>query len=156
MRAALADMVGTLDKKRWEITAALTMVSVWVTDCKSTVEALNRATLAKIKDKRLGIEMASLRQSLWCRTDGVECDAVEADERPLTAEATDVVRWVDTDVMIVDPLTKVMGCTKLVRAIETNRWSLAQPLESLQKKRIKQKQRAKKGSEEADLDGADE
>ena len=58
------------------------------------------------------------------------------------ADTTDSVRWIDTDIMLADPLTKTMSASKLEEALRTNRWDLMQPIESLQKKRIKQKQRS--------------
>ena len=56
---------------------------------------------------------------------------------------TDFLRWVDTDVLIVDPLTKRMDPEKLVRAMMEGTWNLAQPIEILMKKRAKQLQRRK-------------
>ena len=44
--------------------------------------------------------------------------------------------------MLAYPSTKSMTSDKLTEAMRTNRWSLAQPIESLQKKRIEQSQRA--------------
>ncbi len=43
--------------------------------------------------------------------------------------------------MVVDPMTKVMDPKKLVEIMETGIWDLRQPIESLQKKRIKQQER---------------
>ena len=63
------------------------------------------------------------------------------DER--TADATDVCLWVDTDVMLADPLTKKMEATKLWEALDSNFWDMKQPIESLRKKRMKQEQRRK-------------
>ena len=64
--------------------------------------------MSKITDRRLGIEVAALRQSLW-RKPGEELGACLEDERPSRDEAADVVQWIDTDIMIVDPLTKAMS-----------------------------------------------
>ena len=55
------------------------------------------------------------------------------DEKPLLA--TDYVRWIDTDVMIVDPMTKVMDPVKLHEALDTNTWNVKQPVESILKSR---------------------
>ena len=63
------------------------------------------------------------------------------DER--AADATDVCLWVDTDVMLADPLTKKMEATKLWEALDSNFWDMKQPIESLRKKRMKQEQRRK-------------
>ena len=64
------------------------------------------------------------------------------DTLPSSNDATDVCRWVDTDCMSADALTKQMSPEKLVAAIDTNTWSLEQPIESIVRKRDKQRQRA--------------
>ena len=63
------------------------------------------------------------------------------DERP--TEVTDAVLWVDTDVMLADPLTKRMDAKKLWEALDSNFWDMKQPIESLRKKKLKQEQRRK-------------
>ena len=99
--------------------------------------------MGRITDRRLAIEVAALRQSLW-RWPGKPLgdDSVE-DERPPEDQAADVVRWIDTDIMLVDPMTKAMSSEKLYAALDTNHWSMEQPIESLMKKRAKQAQRRK-------------
>ena len=57
-------------------------------------------------------------------------------------ETTDSIRWTDTDIMLADPLTKSMSSDELTEAMRTNKLDLAQPIESLPKKRIKRSQRA--------------
>ena len=57
-------------------------------------------------------------------------------------ETTDSIRWIDPDIMLADPLTKSMTSDKLTEALRTNKWDFAQPTGSLQKKGIKQSQRA--------------
>ena len=61
----------------------------------------------------------------------------------MPTDATDKVRWIDTDVMVADPLTKAMEPNKLLELLETNQWSTEQPIESVQKKRAKQNARRK-------------
>ena len=60
---------------------------------------------------------------------------------PKPSVATDVVRWVETDITACDPLTKKMEGAKLTNAMDSNYWDLRQPHEALMKKRIKQAQR---------------
>ena len=48
-----------------EADAAAFMKLVWVWGCDSVVSGLNRLVFGKIQDKRLGIELAAMRQSLW-------------------------------------------------------------------------------------------
>ena len=50
--------------------------------------------------------------------------------------------------MIADPLTKVMDPIKLLDALDSYKWSLKQPIESIIKKRAKQLQRRKTPAEE--------
>ena len=119
------------------------MKHVWVTDCESSRAALTRPVLAKIADKRLGIEFACLRQSLWRQPGQRVGDPRLTEALPKPEDATDIVRWIDTDVMICDPLTKVMEPVKLTQALDSNEWDLTQPIESLLKKRAKQVQRRK-------------
>eukprot|EP00971_Amphidinium_carterae_P352490 6492618-Amphidinium_carterae.1 len=140
LRAAIADIKGELTAD-WEASAASTMRQVWLTDCKSVEQALTRPVMAKMADKRLAIEVASLRQNLWRIPGDPKGDPYLEDERP--SNATDLVFWIDTDVMIADPLTKAMDPSKLLEALRTNHLDLNQPHESVQKKRAKQLARRK-------------
>ena len=114
---------------------------MWVSDCDSVVSALNRLILGKIQDKRLGIELAAMRQSLWRSPGKSKGDPRMDDER--SENVTDVVLWVDTDVMLADPLTKKMEAITRWEALSSNYWDMKQPVESLRKKRLKQEQRRK-------------
>ena len=144
LRAAMADFRGHLDKRDWETSSAATMQHLWVTDCASVETAHMRPVAAKLADKRLQIEVAGLRQSLW-RTSGSRADdPMVCDDIPKKEDRTDLVIWVDTDVMIADPLTKQMEPEKLVHTMKTGIWDQTQPIESLAKKRIKQEQRRSK------------
>ena len=156
IRAAIADMMGRLDHKHWERTAGEFCQHIWFTDCWSTVSALLRPVLGKITDKRLGIEMAALRQSLWRRKGQALGDPRVSDAVPALHDATDIIRWVDTDVMIADPLTKTMDPEKLATALENNLWDLKQPIESIAKKRQKQAQRRSKKDAESSAEPGSE
>ena len=96
----------------------------------------------KHSDKRLSIEIASLRQSLWRRKGDEKGDPHHEDNIPI--DPTDKIRWIDTDVMIADPLTKLMASSKLSEAIETNWLDTSQPIDSVIKKRAKQLQRRRR------------
>ena len=141
IRAAVVDFRGLLNPREWERTAAEHMQMVWLTDCRSAESALVRSVLGKHASKRLGMELASMRQALWRRHGEALGDSADLDERPGPDDRTDHVRWIDTDIMPCDPLTKVMQPDKLMAILETNRWDTDQQLESLQKKRRKQEQR---------------
>ena len=128
LRVAIADMFEPLSRKQWEIEATSTIQLVWVTDCDSSRSALVRPTMGKPTDKRLGITIASLRQAIWRRKGETIGAPMVTDTLPSSSDATDVCRWVDTDCMLADALTKQMSPEKLVAAIDTNTWSLEQPI----------------------------
>ena len=139
LRAAIADMFEPWSRKQWEIEATSAIQLVWVTDCDSSRSALVRPTMGKPTDKRLGITIAYLRQAIWRRREEAIGAPMVTDTLPSSSDATDVCRWVDTDCMLADALTKQMSPEKLVAA---NTWSLEQPIESILRKRDKQRQRA--------------
>ena len=112
-----------------------------MTDCDSSRNALVRPTMGKPTDKRLGMTIASLRQAIWRRRGEAIGAPMVTDTLPSSSDATDVCRWVDTDCMLADALTKQMSPEKLVAAIDTNTWSLEQPIESIVRKKDKQRQR---------------
>jgi hypothetical protein len=127
------------------------MQQIWFTDCKSLQESLTRDVLAKISDKRLGIELASMRQNLWRDTTELATDGpiTIRDDRPPDDRCTDLVRWIDTDVMLCDPLIKSMDPCKLLSALDSNYWDLRQPTEAIARKRAKQEQRRSASTEPA-------
>ena len=151
VRAAVTDIFGRLDLKRWEATSAGFMRQIWMTDCKSLESTLKNPKCNKHSDKRLSIEIASLRQDLWRKKGDDAGDPFYDDYRPANDQLTDIVRWIDTDVMIADPLTKVMEPAKLVEALETNVLDIEQPIDSVVKKRAKQLQRRKGDHDEDTL-----
>ena len=141
LRAIIADARGMLDGTSWEATAASSMRQIWITDCKSVFDSLTKSKMSKMADKRLGFEIAAMKQSVWRVPGQAVGDPLLCDVIP--QNATDVVKWVDTDVMLADPLTKAMDASKLMDALDNNYWSCVQPHESIIKKRVKQIARAK-------------
>ena len=141
IRVAIADLFNKVGQKTWEADAAAYMQQVWFTDCKSVYDSLRRSVAAKTTDKRLGIEIASLRQYLWRQRGECVGNPTLLDELP--DNPTDTVRWIDTDVMIADPLTKTMEPIKLMNVLDSNMWDVMQPIEAIQKKRAKQAARRK-------------
>ena len=66
IRALIAETNGAFDDLRnWENPARRAVPQLLLSDCRSLVEHLNSEIPAKISDKRLGIEMAAVRQQLW-------------------------------------------------------------------------------------------
>ena len=141
IRATVADLHGQLDHDDWERTAAAWTHSVWFTDCRSAYDTLQKP-IAKSVDKRLGIELAALRQLLWRRPGSASPDRRELEERP--REPTDLIRWIDTVVMVADCLTKAMKENYLRQVLDTNVWDLKQPQSAKDIKSRKQQQRRRK------------
>jgi hypothetical protein len=131
IRAAIVDMKGKLELRNWEETAARAMGHVWMTDCDSLYEHLMSQRLNTIENKRLAIDLMALRQQIWER-DG---------ERTLEIDHScgDYPRWIDTSVMLADPLTKAMAPDRLVQTMMTGRFDMRPTDESLM---IKEKNRA--------------
>ena len=129
IRAAIADAHGQLDHRNWEGSAASWCKSQWLTDCKSCADSLHKP-VAKGIDKRLGIELASLRQFLWRRRYNDLPDRRLLEELPCDEDRTDKCRWIDTTVMSCDCLTKSMPEDYLVKILDTNLWDVSQSIEA--------------------------
>ena len=121
--------------------SAASMQQIWFTDCQSVHDALVNPTMSKMADKRLSIEIASLRQNLWRQRGEAIGDPTYAESLP--NDPTDTVRWVDTHVMIADPLTKTMEPTKMQEALNENYWNTKQPIQSVIEKQAKSLARRK-------------
>ena len=130
IRAAIVDMKGKLDFRNWEESACRTMGHIWLTDCDSLYEHLVSHRLNAIENKRLAIDLMALRQQIWER-DG---------ERTLEVDHScgDYARWIDTSVMLADPLTKAMSSEALVKTMMTGQFDMRPTAESLM---IKEKNR---------------
>ena len=87
--------------------------------------------LNAIQNKRLAFDLMALRQQIWER-DG---------ERTLEVDHScgDYPRWIDTSVMLADPLTKAMATDTLVHTMMTGKFDMKPTAESLM---IKEKNRA--------------
>ena len=102
-----------------------------MTECDSLREHLISSRLNPIENKRLAIDLMALRQQIWER-DG---------ERTLEVDHScgDYPCWIDTSVMLADPLTKGMGAERLVATMTTGVFDMRPTAESLM---IKEKNRA--------------
>ena len=135
IRAAIVDMMGKLDMRNWEESAAQSMGHCWMTDCDSLYEHLMSQRLNSIENKRLAIDLMALRQQIWERQG----------ERTLEVDCScgDYPRWIDTSTMLADPLTKAMNCERLQQTLMTGRFDMRPTAESLM---VKEKNRqARKG-----------
>ena len=145
IRAAIADARGLLGQDRkirpdWEEVSAMTMRHLWMTDCKSLEEHLTASTLGKVEDKRLSIDLCSLRQDIW--TNGEE-----ELEILHPSKFCDKIRWIDTSIMAVDCLTKAMPTDFLVNILQTSLYDVTPDPDSTMKKVKKQLARAKTPTE---------
>ena len=91
----------------------------------------------KLENTRLSIDMAALRQRLWADPNGEPYEELPEDDK-----ANNIIRWIDTSVMIADCLTKRMKATNLWPALK-GRLSLTPTPESILTKMRKQKARKK-------------
>ena len=79
-------------------------------------------------DKRLAIELASLRQFLWRESGKAKPDRSLIVDLPTVC--TDVFRWVDMSVMVADGLTKLMREDYMLRVPDSFFWNAAQTAEA--------------------------
>ena len=77
---------------------------LWMTDCQSLSDYLVSPAAAVTEDKRLEIDLESLRESLWDYYDGRPKDDIHDSQ-------TDKPRWIDASTMLCDPLTKSGAAT---------------------------------------------
>ena len=140
MRAAFADCHIELKQATWEKQASEFMKSVWFTDCRSLYDSLQKP-VAKSVEKRLGIDLAGLRQFLWRVSGEDPPPARTLEEKPALERRTDYIRWVDTMVMCADVFTKRMREEYLMQVIGSNVWNFAQPEEGKAIKHKKKLQR---------------
>eukprot|EP00435_Cladocopium_sp_Y103_P049354 s1856_g14.t2 len=101
LRRVLCEMTGKLPTMTdWHEQCQMKMKHIWVSDCMSLVEHLNAEVPKKVSDKRLGIELAALRQSLW--TGNGQKSSQEY------SPYGDELWWTETARMLADALTKSM------------------------------------------------
>ena len=100
----------------WHDQCQRKMKHVWVFDCMSLVEHLNAEAPKKVHDKRLGIELAALRQPLW--TGNGQRSSLEY------SPCGDELWWTETARMLADTLTKSMKPCLLTRIMTSGLHSL--------------------------------
>ena len=117
IRALIAETNGAFDDLRnWEKPARRAVPQLLLSDCRSLVEHLNSEIPAKISDKRLGIEMAAIRQQLW--TDDVRRTWTEY------PSGGDALIWISTSTMVSDVLTKSMRPDLLLKTLRRNTYEV--------------------------------
>ena len=148
LRAALADADGVFLRTDWEYLTARFMRNVWMTDCNSLNDHLRNPTFTKCSDKRLGIDVAALRQMVWLTPDGELPEKIGLDQ-------PDMVRWIDTSCMVADCLTKRMRSDRLSECLRSCWLDLIPTDESVLCKMKKQKGRTSPDGNAGDMDRND-
>eukprot|EP00435_Cladocopium_sp_Y103_P074865 s140_g51.t2 len=83
----------------------------WFTDCRSLSDHLSNVNAAAVSDKRLAIDLTSLRQELWRERGQLVGNPTYCDALP--ADRTTTCRWVATTSIPADSLTKHMKSPQL-------------------------------------------
>ena len=110
---------------------------MWFTDCESLESYLKNPVAAGCEDKRLEIDLESLRECLWEHDKGQLKDEITENQK-------DKPRWIDTSTMLCDPLTKtgpVNFCARLRSAMTSGVLNLVPTVGSQMKKLQQQKAR---------------
>eukprot|EP00959_Pyramimonas_sp_CCMP1952_P120393 2517413-Pyramimonas_sp.AAC.1 len=118
IHAAIADARGMLGAGKKlptnsEDEPAMSMVHLWMADCRNLEGYLIAPTMGKTGSKRLTIALGSLRQDLW--TNGTE----EVDILHPRVFC-DMIRWADTSFMVVGCQTKKRPIDRLVRILRAS------------------------------------
>ena len=98
LRAIICELRGQLPSlKGWHEESQKKMRHLWVSDCRSLSDHLNNQQVNKVADKRLMIELMSMRQQLWEN---------EIETPQLYSPHGDRLRWTDTATQVADALTR--------------------------------------------------
>ena len=119
------------------------MGHLWLTDCNSLYEHLASPKSNTVQNKRLGIDLQLLRQMIWER-DGDHIGEIDHAQG-------DYPRWIDTSVMLADPLTKVMKPDVMTKVLGTGTFNMCATPESLaikeKNRQARQRMRSEKNSQ---------
>ena len=111
-----------------------------MTDCQSLHDYVNNPVAAGTEDKRLEIDLEGLREYIWEFPDGSIKDYI-------TENQQDKIRWIDTSIMLCDPLTKSGSkgfADRLIKTMQTGHMTLEATEESQLRKLRQQKLRLDK------------
>lgn len=86
---------------------------LWLTDCRSLSDHLHQPGGGEVSDKRLAIDLTSLRQDAWREIGELIGNPTYSDVLP--ENATTKCKWVSTATMAADGLTKLMKCEQLLQ-----------------------------------------
>ncbi len=93
------------------------MVCVWATDCRSLSDHLVNPGMTEVSDKRLAIDLTSLRQEAWRMVGEAVGNPTFTDSLP--SARTTIIKWVSTATMVADALTKEMKPWQLDSMMES-------------------------------------
>ena len=100
IRALIAETKGCLrSRKDWESIMRSCVPHLQFSDCRSLCDHLDAEALAKVSDKRLGIELAAIHENLW-----------QGPQRTwnIFQNGGDRLDWISAHTMLSDCLTKSM------------------------------------------------
>ena len=110
LRGALAELMGQLDSmKTWLDDSRSCIPQLMLSDCRSLTDHLANEVLGRVADKRLGIELQSIHESLW--QDGRRT-------WDMHHGGGDIVTWIATGTMVSDALTKSMRPDLIIRVLK--------------------------------------
>ena len=93
--------------------------AMWLTDCRSLSDHLCTPCASEVSDKRLAIDLTSLRQELWRGKGELVGNPTYTDKLPEDRSAT--CFWISTRTMAADGLTKHMKCNQWASLMEDGR-----------------------------------
>ena len=91
---------------------------LWLTDCRSLSDHLCNPCSSEVSDKRLAIDLTSLRQELWREKGQLVGNPTYTDKMP---DSTTSCLWISTRTMAADGLTKNMKCSQLENLMQDGR-----------------------------------
>lgn len=109
----------------WKVKALDSRTIHWITDCRSFVSYMSTNGQGTVSDKRLAIDLTSLRQDLWRVSGEMHGEPSTQDGIPL--ECTDQLHWINTKDMISDAMTKAMVWDAILVTGQTGQWQLTEP-----------------------------
>ena len=124
IRALIAETKGCLhSRKDWESIMRSCVPHLQFSDCRSLCDHLDAETLAKVSDKRLGMELAAIHENLW-----------QGPQRTwnIFPNGGDRLDWISTHTMLSDCLTKSMKPDLLLSVL---RWCIYQVDKNKEKRR---------------------
>ena len=108
IRALICEMKsGITEANRWDEQSRALVPHLCVSDCRSLADYVNSNEPAKTQDKRFGIELASIRQSVWD----------EQNQPTWNGQGGYKAEWSATATMPADCLTNSMKPTYLLKIL---------------------------------------